>query len=151
MPLIVHICYWHHRGMVLSGDFIFSAINQSYWIYEYVLLFDSKRLYDVNMNQMKQSYKHSMSVLDCCFNDANRVYSGGLDKTLKMYDFTAQKEFDIGTHNEAIRCVHYLSSLNLIITGSWDNYVKIWDPRMSAAVSTLDQQKKVCFKPSIIL
>jgi cell cycle arrest protein BUB3 len=92
---------------------------------------------------MKQSYSHSMSVLDCCFYDQNRVYSGGLDKTLKLYDLNAEKEFDIGTHNEAIRCVHYSTSLNLIITGSWDSYVKIWDPRMSVPVSSFDQHDKV--------
>jgi hypothetical protein len=40
-------------------------------------------------------------------------------------------------------CVHYSTSLNLIITGSWDSYVKIWDPRMSVPVSSFDQHDKV--------
>ncbi len=70
-----------------------------------------------------------MAVLDCCFTDLTHSYSGGLDKTLKCYDFVSQKETIVGVHTEAIRCVHYCPNVNLIITGSWDKFIKLWDPR----------------------
>lgn len=101
------------------------------------------RLYDVESNKLKHSYSHQLAVLDCCFTDLNHSYSGGLDKTLKAYDFVAQKETTVGVHNEAIRCVHYCPSVNLIITGSWDKYVKLWDPRIPTCVGAYEQPDKV--------
>jgi cell cycle arrest protein BUB3 len=49
----------------------------------------------------------------------------------------------LGTHNEAIRCVHYSPLVNLIITGSWDKLVKLWDPRSPNCVGTYEQPDKV--------
>lgn len=84
-----------------------------------------------------------MAVLDCCFTDLNHAYSGGLDKVLKLYDFTAQVEIIVGSHDEAIRCVHYCPEVNLVITGSWDRLIKLWDPRMPNCVGAYDQTEKV--------
>ncbi len=50
------------------------------------------RLYDIDNNKLKASYEHELAVLDCCFFDSSHSFSGGLDKTLKMYDWQAQKE-----------------------------------------------------------
>lgn len=49
----------------------------------------------------------------------------------------------IGTHNDTIRCVHYSPEANLVITGSWDKYVKLWDPRASTCVGSYEQPDKV--------
>lgn len=55
--------------------------------------------------------------------------------------FTSQISFVIviGTHEEAIACVHYCPSLGVITTGSWDRTLKIWDPRQHYAVGTYNQ------------
>ena len=45
----------------------------------------SVRMYDVIGNTMKVKYSHKAAVLDCCFSDANHIFSGGLDKGLVMY------------------------------------------------------------------
>jgi cell cycle arrest protein BUB3 len=103
----------------------------------------SVRLYDIEANKLKHSYNHSLAVLDCYYKDMNQSYSGGLDKTLKYYDFTSQKETILGSHDQAIKCVHYSHSLNLIITGSWDKYVKLWDPRAPKFVGAYEQPDKV--------
>ena len=59
------------------------------------------RLYDIDSNKLKDSYDHSNhAVLDCCFIDTSRCCSGGLDNTLKSYDFNSQKEMIIGVHTE---------------------------------------------------
>jgi cell cycle arrest protein BUB3 len=49
----------------------------------------------------------------------------------------------IGKHNEAIRCISYSPETNLIITGSWDKYVKFWDPRAQTFVGQYEQPDKV--------
>jgi cell cycle arrest protein BUB3 len=103
----------------------------------------SVRLYDIEANKLRHMYNHSRAVLDCYYKDMNQSFSGGLDMTLKFYDFTSQKETILGTHEQAIKCVHYCQSLNLIITGSWDKYVKLWDPRAPRCVGAYEQPDKV--------
>ncbi len=36
----------------------------------------------------------------------------------------------IGQHSQPIRCVEYLKELGLVATGSWDNTLRLWDPRL---------------------
>ena len=104
------------------------------------------RLYDVEANKLKGIYKHQMAVLDCCLIDSSHAYSGGLDRQLKCYDFIAQRESVIGSHEEAIRKILYSPQFNLIITGSWDRYVKLWDPRSASCVGSYEQPDKVNYK-----
>ncbi|XP_020906748.1 mitotic checkpoint protein BUB3 [Exaiptasia diaphana] len=101
------------------------------------------RLYDVQENTMRLKYNHTSAVLDCCFQDGVHSYSGGLDKTLKMYDFNATQEQIVGMHEGAIRCVEYCQPLNLIITGSWDKSIKLWDPRQKQCTGTYAQPEMV--------
>ena len=77
----------------------FSTKNSQYLL---VSSWDSQvRLYDIDSNRLKDSYNHSNhAVIDCSFIDTNRCCSGGLDNSLKAYDFNAQKETLIGIHTE---------------------------------------------------
>ncbi len=101
------------------------------------------RLYDIESNRLKHSYKHKMAVLDCCFSDTYHAYSGGLDKQLRSFDFIAQRETVIGSHDKAIRCVLHSPAYNLIMTGSWDRYIKLWDVRMPNCVGSYEQPDTV--------
>jgi cell cycle arrest protein BUB3 len=103
----------------------------------------SVRLYDISSNTLKHTYTHSRAVLDCFYKSESQAYSAGLDKQLKMFDFSAQKELVLGTHAEAIQCVHYCERVNLVITGSWDKFVKLWDPRAPKCVGSYEQVNKV--------
>ena len=38
--------------------------------------------------------------------------------------------------------------LGLIVTGSWDKNIKLWDPRTNQCTGTYQQPEKV-FKPSV--
>jgi len=101
------------------------------------------RLYDVNQNSFRITYKHTGPVLDCCFFDTAHAYSGGLDRVLKVYDFNTQQETIVGHHDNAIRCVHYSPTINVIITGSWDSTIKIWDPRVPTCTGSSVQPDKI--------
>ncbi|KAF2351434.1 WD40 repeat [Trinorchestia longiramus] len=101
------------------------------------------RLYDLVGNHMRLQYQHSAAVLDCCFQDAVHVFSGGLDNQLKTFDLNTNAEAVLGSHDSAIRCVEYCNDLNVVVTGSWDNSVKVWDPRQQREVGTHQQNYKV--------
>lgn len=100
-------------------------------------------LYDITNNNLRLKYAHSDPVLDCCFQDAVHSFSGGLDCTLKMFDFNTQTETVIGMHDQPIRAVEYSDEVNCILTGSWDTSVKMWDPRSSRCIGNYTQPDKV--------
>ncbi|KAK6185395.1 hypothetical protein SNE40_007640 [Patella caerulea] len=101
------------------------------------------RLYDVIANNQRMIYNHSDPVLDCCFQDSVHSFSGGVDNTLKMYDFNTQSETIVGTHDKPIRCVEYGADVNVVVTGSWDSTVKLWDPRTPCCAGSFTQPDKV--------
>lgn len=103
----------------------------------------SVRLYDVIANHMRMQYQHSAPVLDCCFQDAVHAFSGGVDNTIKAFDFNVNSETVIGSHDAAVRCVEHCSEFNTIVTGSWDSTVKLWDPRSPGATGSFSQPDKV--------
>eukprot|EP00112_Aurelia_sp_Birch-Aquarium-sp1_P003081 Seg1345.10 transcript_id=Seg1345.10/GoldUCD/mRNA.D3Y31 product="Mitotic checkpoint protein BUB3" protein_id=Seg1345.10/GoldUCD/D3Y31 len=103
----------------------------------------SVRLYDVGNNNMRMQYSHNSAVLDCCFSNAVTAYSGGLDSMLKSYDFNTASEQIMGLHEKPIKCVEFCAALGLILTGSWDSTIKLWDPRQSKSVGTYNQPGSV--------
>lgn len=101
------------------------------------------RLYDVTNNNLRVKYSHTSAVLDCCFQDAVHAWSGGLDAQVKSFDFNSSSESVVGTHHGPIRCIEHCPEVNVIITGSWDKTVKVWDPRSNEAVGTFSQPDRV--------
>ncbi|ESO81944.1 hypothetical protein LOTGIDRAFT_223691 [Lottia gigantea] len=101
------------------------------------------RLYDIISNNQRMIYSHTDPVLDCCFQDSVHSFSGGIDKTLKMYDFNTQTETVVGTHDRAVKCVEFGADVNVIVTGSWDSTVKLWDPRSPCCAGSFTQPDKV--------
>uniref|UniRef100_A0AAR2IL38 BUB3 mitotic checkpoint protein n=1 Tax=Pygocentrus nattereri TaxID=42514 RepID=A0AAR2IL38_PYGNA len=100
------------------------------------------RLYDVGGNSMRMKYQHLAPVLDCAFYDPTHAWSGGLDNQLKMHDLNTDQDTIVGTHDAPIRCVEYCPEVNVMVTGSWDMSVRLWDPRTPCNAGTFTQPEK---------
>jgi len=57
------------------------------------------------------------------------TFSGSIDGELVAFDVNSQKTTVLGQHAEAIRCVEYCHEGSVVVTGSWDKTVNLWDPR----------------------
>ena len=110
---------------------------------------NSVGLYNTTQNTLQHKYTHQYAVLDCCFYDPMKSFSVGLDRTLKIYDFGSQSETILGTHLDTIRCVRFCQELGLVITGSWDKTVKLWDPRQKLGVGMYDQNGESVYTMSL--
>lgn len=49
----------------------------------------------------------------------------------------------LGAHEKAVRCVCYSPESNVLITGSWDSTIKIWDLRTMRCVGCHQQPERV--------
>ncbi|XP_047135625.1 mitotic checkpoint protein BUB3 isoform X1 [Hydra vulgaris] len=101
------------------------------------------RLYDVGTNTQRSCYENINALLDCTFVDPTHGYVGGLEGKLSGYDFNTSVETFLGFHNAPIKCVEFCPELGILITGSWDCTVKLWDPRQSKCIDTHDQDERV--------
>ena len=96
----------------------------------------------------KATYTHPSSVLNCTLSpDASKAYSGGLDKSLVCYDYGCEVSTVMGTHDMPISALSYDAMHDTIITGSWDQSARVWDPRTHKTLMTLPLQGK-CFSLS---
>ncbi|CAL8092106.1 unnamed protein product [Calicophoron daubneyi] len=93
----------------------------------------SVRVYDVASGSQRMIYQHSTPVLDTTFSDTVHVLSGSLRGDLKLFDCNTNQGQTLGSCVRAISVMHYNSTIQACITGSWDCTVRIWDPRASAA------------------
>ncbi|XP_061412259.1 mitotic checkpoint protein BUB3 [Lethenteron reissneri] len=101
------------------------------------------RLHDVTGNTQRVKYTHAGPVLDCAFQDMTHAWSGGLDNTVKLYDLNSEQEIMVGTHEAAVRCVEFCPEVNVMVTGSWDQTVKLWDPRTPCNAGSFPQPERV--------
>lgn len=84
------------------------------------------------------TFTHPNPVLDCSFGAGphdGKLYTGALDCGVRELDIATGLMSVIGTHGGAVRCVHYSSTINALITGSWDASLAIHDPRSTPSAS----------------
>ncbi|ORY34717.1 WD40-repeat-containing domain protein [Naematelia encephala] len=74
-------------------------------------------------------FPHPAAVLAICFGSSPTIaFSGGLDKRVRQWDFETGQTRVLGKHDDAISCMVWSAEYNVLITGSWDSTIKVWDP-----------------------
>lgn len=59
---------------------------------------------------------------------ANVAYSGGLDRRVREWNFETGESRVLGTHDDAVSSMVWIPEHGLLVTGSWDRTLKVWDP-----------------------
>ena len=73
------------------------------------------------------------------------TFSGGCDGSVRMWNPTQGPTAVqvVGKHDQPIRNMKFLANHNVVVTGSWDKSVRIWDTRSPNAVATLPMSERV--------
>ncbi|KXZ45500.1 hypothetical protein GPECTOR_54g242 [Gonium pectorale] len=89
----------------------------------------SLHLYDAATRLPRASYSHHAPLLDCCFENDSTVYAAGLDGQVKRYDVATTASAVLGSHSKAVQSLVHLAERGLLVSGSWDAGMRLWDPR----------------------
>lgn len=107
-----------------------------------------------NMNIVKVIPAHTEAIRDLAFSPAsNKFVTASDDGSMKLWNFNEGIEERVFTgHGWDVKAVDWHQSKGLIVSGSKDNLVKLWDPRTAKCLSTLHGHKntvsKVMFQKS---
>lgn len=77
---------------------------------------------------------HTKDVLTVAFSPCNRqIVSGGRDGALIMWNVKGERMGKADAHKDWVSCVRFspATSNPVIVSGSWDNTVKVWDSNLS--------------------
>lgn len=106
-----------------------------------------------NFNNVENIAAHSDPIRDLAFSPQDSKFvTASDDSTLKVFDFAAgAPESKLEGHGWDAKTVDWHSRLGLIVSGSKDHLVKLWDPRQRTCLTTLHGHKstvtKVLFEP----
>ncbi|GHJ84219.1 hypothetical protein NliqN6_0621 [Naganishia liquefaciens] len=67
------------------------------------------------------------------------AYSGGLDKRLREWDFETGQNRVLGKADDALSTVTACGDSGVVVTGSWDAMLRVWDPRAATALVATHQ------------
>ncbi|OLL22057.1 Mitotic checkpoint protein BUB3 [Neolecta irregularis DAH-3] len=105
------------------------------------------RLYQIDPDsresQLSATYHHRSAILDCCFSDGNHAFTAGLDGRIGLFDLHAGNESTVGLHDDAVRRVLYNSDSSLLISGSWDKSLKLYDSKSGNSAGDICLPEKV--------
>mmetsp|Transcript_16977 Transcript_16977/g.29027 ORF Transcript_16977/g.29027 Transcript_16977/m.29027 type:complete len:361 (+) Transcript_16977:132-1214(+) len=77
---------------------------------------------------------HQQPVLCAAWHpDGNKVFSGGCDKTVRLWDLATNQSVQVAAHDQPVKNCFYVPSMNLLLTSSWDKTIKFWDTRSPTA------------------
>ena len=104
-------------------------------------------IYDINNNKALRTIegdaktRHTRSVRQSLFYGVSNIVSFSDDKHIKLWDLGVGSLInEIGydesagktAHDDYIRCGYSASEHNLIVSGSYDHTIKLWDPRSNS-------------------
>ncbi|CCG81404.1 Polyadenylation factor subunit 2 [Taphrina deformans PYCC 5710] len=101
-----------------------------------------------NMNIVKVLPAHTEAIRDLAFSPAsNKFVTASDDGSMKLWNFNEGIEERTFTgHGWDVKTVDWHQSKGLIVSGSKDNLVKLWDPRTAKCLSTLHGHKNTVSK-----
>ena len=90
--------------------------------------------------------KHDAPVLCTALGaDGITSYSGGADGVIKAWNVTqpATSAQSIGQHDAPVRTLNFIPEMNVLISGSWDRSLRVWDMRTPNPVGQLALSERV--------
>lgn len=117
-----------------------------------VASWDNKvRIYEVlatGQTEPRCMVQHDAPVLSTCWSaDGTKVFSGSVDKSVKIYDIQSGSSQVIGTHDAPVKAVRFVevgpSNTQAVVSGSWDKTLKYWDMRQPQPVATVAMPERV--------
>ncbi|XP_074570869.1 protein RAE1 [Curcuma longa] len=101
-------------------------------------------------SQPKASISHDHPVLCSTWkDDGTTVFSGGCDKTVKMWPLmSGGQPTTVAAHDAPIKEIAWIQQMNLLVTGSWDKTLRYWDTRQAQPVHS-QQLPERCYAMSV--
>lgn len=134
---ILSLKYSHNDDWLLSGD---QSGVLKYW--------------QPNFNNVNIITAHNDGIRDVAFSpNDSKFLTCSDDSTLKIWNFNnAKEERSLVGHHWDVKSADWHPDLGLIVSGSKDNLIKLWDPRASSCITTLHGFKhtitKTKFQPT---
>ncbi|PXF48124.1 Mitotic checkpoint protein bub3 [Gracilariopsis chorda] len=102
-------------------------------------------LYESNSGTMRTESNVGSVVLDSTWVDNTVTTAGTLDGTvlLAIVRETGMDCRILGLHTAAVRAVSAIPNHHIIASGSWDQYIQLWDIRSNARISAITAGGKV--------
>jgi polyadenylation factor subunit 2 len=125
------LCYSHNDDWLLSGDH--DGIVK-YW--------------QPNFNNLESISAHSDPVRDIAFSPSDTKFvTASDDSTLKIFDFAGgAEETVLRSHGWDVKSCDWHPTKGLVVSGSKDHLVKLWDPRSARCLTTLHGHKNTITK-----
>ncbi|ODV81343.1 polyadenylation factor subunit 2 [Suhomyces tanzawaensis NRRL Y-17324] len=119
---ILSLTYSHNDEWLLSGD---QSGVIKYW--------------QPNFNNVNIINGHSNGIRDIAFSpNDSKFLTAGDDSSLKIWNFNnGKEERTLAGHHWEVKSADWHPNLGLIVSGSKDNLVKLWDPRSPNCITTL--------------